>query len=208
MLAVAALFALNGNSYAQTSQSVPVLQGDPDAPGAPVIDAVQSTPLGYLIVGRGFGSNPVAVRILEDDKPLADSAVVGVSSQRISVLSIPDSSTGIVVEVDGLQSAAIQFEYRKPLEPPMTDMPIGEAPDDAEVTTANVSMLKDEAAVENDSSESVAESESDDQPVATASIPSGNVADADLSREVMVLRKRLESLEQEIYELKKLVEEQ
>jgi len=204
--------------HAQNYQTVPVLKGDPDSGGVPVIENVQSTPLGYVITGRSFGSNPDIVRILENDAPLSESAVVGVSTQRISVLSVPAGSTSIVVEVGGTASAAMQFEYVRPAEPPMSDMPVGEAPEDAEVTTANVSMLRaresetspDEANAEAETTGEPALTDASQAESATAvstNMPTSVTPGTDLDREVMILRKRLESLEEEIYQLRKLIVE-
>jgi len=219
-ISFALTIATNEDSYAQNYQSVPVLKGNPDTGGIPVIENVESTPLGYVITGRGFGSNPESVRILENDSPLSESAVVGVSSQRISVLSVPSVSTSIVVEVDGTASAALQFEYVRPSEPPMSDMPVGDAPEDAEITTANVSMLRaGEPDSENSPDNANTDAQTTGEPALTdtsqaessatvsANMPASTVPGTDLDREVMILRKRLESLEEEIYQLRKLIVE-
>lgn len=209
---------LNAEDY----QQVPVLQGNPDSAANPTINEVQSTPLGYVISGTGFGSDATAVQVLESGVKLSESAIAGVSTQRISVLSIPDTTTTIAVNVGGIESAPFPFQYVKPAQPPVPEMPFEDdsvttevqlpeadspennspAASDAETPIAAADLSEDSNLETNSSVDSMPK-----QDVATSGV-NDNFQPDDLGREVQVLRRRLEALEQEIYELRKAVSDQ
>lgn len=218
---------------AQKYESVPILKGDPNATGNPTITEVQSTPLGYVIVGLGFGQDPASVKVLEDGVPVDDSAIAGVSTQRISVLSVPSRQTAISVEIAGAQSTAFDFSYIKPAQAPVPEMPVDDEELSSELNTEmkttpqpepqaesapkaestsepeDVVASQPDSAAEPDNTETTTAAatpaKTDAEPVAAPSAASPD--NGDLGREVMVLRKRLESMEQEIYELRKAIGE-
>ena len=175
--------------WAQDYKTVPVLKGDPYAQNKPSIEHVRSTPLGYVIVGLGFGGNPSGLRVLENGVGLPASSIVGASAQRISVHSVPqaNSSTAIVVEVDGSQSSPFAFSYSKP------------------VSAANPELGINEEVIVG---KATAEADTLDTRTSSEVVNLGIDTEPDLGREVLILQRRVEALEQEIYVLKRALTNQ
>jgi hypothetical protein len=82
---------------------------------APVLTRLDRTADGYVLVGRGFGTDRSKVVVWEGGVRVSDFAVVGVAPDRITVRSRPTGSVMHRVEVAGVASGSLGVSHSGPV---------------------------------------------------------------------------------------------
>jgi len=189
VVALAVTLVLSATALAQViapSKTIPVHRSSSTENVDPEIESVKSTPRGYVIVGRGFSSDPSKVKVFENGAPVQDTAVMGASDSRISVFSVPTGRTGVSVQVGSLRSPAAYFTHVEP-------------------------RARDDDPVEGQSNANLGgayggQARAKIQPLPASRRGQGNMvtkrqtpkSDGYLAREVLRLRDRVEMLEEEL----------
>lgn len=96
---------------------------------APIIAGITPTAQGYILTGRGFGTDRTKVSVAENSTVLPPGAILAVAENRISVLSRFTGTANIMVRVGAVLSPPVIFRRtpRPPVIAAITPAPQGYA---------------------------------------------------------------------------------
>jgi hypothetical protein len=106
---------------------------------SPVLLRVERAPDGYVLIGRGFGADAGALKILEGSRELPRSAIVSITPDRIVVRSRVVGSVQHRVILSGRASAVITLDHGGRVATPATTGNLAPAPGSGAATGPPVS---------------------------------------------------------------------